>query len=775
MCNFTLRNVLKQYLKPKSLRNVCGIALVMAVCVTLLSCDRPRTLASEWVYLSSRNGDIPIPGPSTQQTACLICDVDSDGTNDFIVGCRKKGPSVLWYRRTVSGWEKYVIDSSMLSIEAGGAYHDIDGDGDLDIVFGGDYQSNEVWWWENPNPDYHPTTPWQRHLIKSAGQNQHHDQIFGDFDGDGEKELVFWNQRACTLYLADIPDNPRDAVSWDYHAIFSSSTKKIEGLARCDIDGDGREDIVGGGYWFKYEGGTKYTANVIDKKQKFTRAAVGQLKKGGRPEVVFVTGDGVGRLKWYEWNGDSWVGTDLLGFEVDHGHSLEIADFNADGNQDILCGEMRLCTRFKKRNRDAKIWIFYGDGKGNFTKQQIARGYGIHEAKAGDLDNDGDIDILGKPYNWETPRIDIWLNNVPSKNKLSLDRWQRHIIDAEKPWRTIFITAGDMNGDGYKDIVTGGWWYQNPGTSGGKWVRNPLSSPLHNMALVYDFDGDGDLDVLGTQGKGADSNAQLLWVRNDGTGSFKAFHNVSRGDGDFLQGVAVMPFQHGNILNVALSWHAGGRGIQMLSIPAEPSAARWPLRTITNISQDECVCSGDIDSDGEIDLFLGTMWLRNETSGWSIHAISETEEAPDRNCLVDISRDGKLDAVVGFEAISRKGKLAWYEQGKSSTSLWREHVIDYITGPMSLDVADMDSDGDVDVVVGEHNTKKPNRAKLYIYENTDGRGIHWRIHTIFCGDEHHDGAVTTDIDDDGDLDVISIGWTHKNLLLYENKAINQSQ
>ena len=124
-----------------------------------------------------------------------MLDVNKDGLNDIVIGSRRERAALAWYRRTKDGWTLHPIDQG-LNIEAGGASIDLDGDGDLDLIFGEDYSGTKLYWWENPWPHYESKASWTRREIESSGDHMHHDQIIGDFNGDGRDDLAYWVQHA---------------------------------------------------------------------------------------------------------------------------------------------------------------------------------------------------------------------------------------------------------------------------------------------------------------------------------------------------------------------------------------------------------------------------------------------------------------------------------------------------------------------------------------------------------------------------------------------------
>ena len=109
------------------------------------------------------------------------------------------------------------------------------------------------------------------------------------------------------------------------------------------------------------------------------------------------------------------------------------------------------------------------------------------------------------------------------------------------------------------------------------------------MAHVYDFDGDGDLDLLGTTGRY--TNAILVWAQNDGQGNFTVFENIPAGDTNyrepFLAGIAGGVFNVGGPYQMAINWNGAeqtGSPVQMLTPTADPTTGTWSLVDISNDS-----------------------------------------------------------------------------------------------------------------------------------------------------------------------------------------------
>ena len=196
------------------------LAAIIALTIPLIA----QTASPGWKLLSSKTGNLPSPLPGAQQTSATVFDIDGDKLNDIVITERTMAPGVVWLRRTATGWDRYVIDNSVTLIEAGATFADIDADGDLDFVAGGESRSNEIWWYENPAPNFAPSTPWTRRTIKSSGARKHHDLMFADVDGDARLELVFWNQGGGALLMARVPPDPRSASEWPLTTIYAYST-----------------------------------------------------------------------------------------------------------------------------------------------------------------------------------------------------------------------------------------------------------------------------------------------------------------------------------------------------------------------------------------------------------------------------------------------------------------------------------------------------------------------------------------------------------------------
>ena len=672
--------------------------------------------------------------------AKFVGDLDGDGNLELFVGYHGTGEIV---QIAADGTVTNPI-ARQHAVLTDGAIVDLDADGANDIVL---LTRHGLFAFFAPDFSALQLSP-----------ERFHDVRFVDENGDGKLEIVARNQSAFGTGHGDVRvlAGRRGIIPWQEKTLLESEG---EGIETADLDADGDADIVLAGLWLENRGDGEWVSRAISTAWDWPHAkvAVADIDGDGRLDVAFAPAEPVDqryKIAWYrqdDLESDSWSEQIILEDIESVVHSLQAGDVDRDGDTDLVYAEMH-------QGSDPDRVALLENRLDHGWREWPVDDEGSHNVVLFDRDVDGDLDIAGANWDGERQDVQVWQNTVCDEPWAG---WSRRVIDDGRPGQAVFVLSADLNGDSWPDVVSGSMAYLNPGSDGTDWRRIVLGAESIDAAAAWDVDADGDVDILAAMYE--PDRPRFVLLVNDGGAVFEISDTGIAMSGDFLQGVAYLgePTPRG----VVLSWHEPGKGLEYLQSPLSPSD-RWEISRLSDFSQDEGLSSGDVDADGDTDLVLGTRWLRNDDPGWSIEVIDDTHDLPDRNVLADINGDGKEDVVVGFQAISEPGDIAWYE---SEDGTWVRHEVGTITGPMSVGAADVDGDGDIDIVAGEHNLEDPDSAMLWIFENISGDGAKWEARAIYQGDEHHDGAQVVDIDLDGDPDILSIGWGHDDVIWYVNR------
>lgn len=355
-------------------------------------------------------------GSSAMNTLFNVADVNQDGRLDIFTSGRNG--RMAWFENRGDGqaWERHII-APVEKQECGGLAYDLTGNGWLDIINGGEWNSDELCWWENPGT---AGSEWTHHLIAKTGFGQFHDELIGDVTGNGVRSLVFWNQRAGALSVVPIPADPRISPWSPITQIASEMREKgqpEEGLAIVDLDGDGQNEIVAGTHWYKFHNGEwqkyKYAEDYIT-----TVIAVGDVDGDGSPEIVISEGDACiygypegGKLGiWKPKAGkihELWEEHRLDENLLDP-HSLLLAPLCGTDRLDILVGEIG--KRDTLEQEPPRILLYENQG-GNFTTHVIDQGTGVHHARLADFRGVGLLDIASRPlHGADKWKIFVWEN-----------------------------------------------------------------------------------------------------------------------------------------------------------------------------------------------------------------------------------------------------------------------------------------------------------------------------------------------------------------------------
>lgn len=326
---------------------------------------------------------------------------------------------------------------------------DLNGDGRLDLVVANDESGDVTVLLGDGKGGFAaaPGSPFP------AGKSPN-DIAIADFDGDGKPDLAFPNHDTAhvTILLGDGRGGFRPAPA---SPVAVRSNPHPHGMAAADFDGDGHVDFA--------------------------------VESWVNDQIEVIFGTGAGRFR-----------TRGQLFAVGHMpyQKLRAGDVNGDGVPDIVT------TNFEGGN----VTVLLGDGKGGFAEapgSPLPAGEGPFSLALSDVDRDGHLDLVvanfsGRSGDTSHDAVNVLLGNGsggfgPMKGS---------------PFATglnpVRVAVGDVNGDGWPDIVTanmrGGDVTILLGDGRGSFrpgVRRPAGKEPYGVA-VEDVDGDGHAEIFVT-------------------------------------------------------------------------------------------------------------------------------------------------------------------------------------------------------------------------------------------------------------------------------------
>jgi hypothetical protein len=477
----------------------------------------------------------------------------------------------------------------------------------------------------------------------------------------------------------------------------------------ADFNNDGNLDLGGDGIYLGNGGaGGSMTWTYDSNPENWWAVAAADVNLDGNMDIVAGTSDGV--EVWTSDGGNPIVWTDSsIGLpNAPTAYGVYVGDIDHDGMPDIVSA-----------SDGGGIQAFTGNGQTGPSSlwTDVSAGSGLPNSGSymnvdmGDIDHDGNLDIVSTSYYPPANGVRAWLGNGGAGGPMAWTEASTGLDTVTNSY--IGISLKDIDNDGNLDIFAGHYnmglrvWYSDGGAGGSvDWILNTTGLPGGQYVDVDagDYNLDGKIDFVVSKNPGIE-----IWTNERPDFSINGYSSISTG---------------------------------------LPTSGNW-----------YDIVFGDINNDGKLDLAVSSennqgvrVFTGDGTGTWTSASTGlPTTETYNGLRFADVDHNGTLDLVGSMDSVGGTAVKVWYGDGAGS---WTETSLPSPpdTGA-GVEVLDVNHDGNLDIITCNYLANQ----NVYVFLG-DGAGG-WGPNTGPSETNGYDDVALGDVNHDGNLDLIATSMT----------------